>query len=348
MEVGMTARWFCSRFVGAFMATVALLAAAAAAGQDSSSASGQRRVTTSSQTAQRWTAPRTPWGDPDLQGNYTNIDELNVPIERGGSVRRQEGIPTDVDLAEFTKQSNATRRQTYEESFGRNAFSDAFNRYDLKPSRAWLVMDPPDGRIPALTAAGQERLAARRVQRQSPPESYEDLRPWERCTTRGLLWMMPSVDEPPTRIVQAPGIIAITYEMIHETRIIPLDGSRHVGPTIRSYTGDARGYWDNGSLVIETTNFRDMPNAFPPGASKDLRMIERFTPTAPNKLEWSVTFHDPSAWARPWTMAMQWTKTDEEIFEYACHEGNLVLRHLLISARVDEQLAEEAARAHGK
>lgn len=346
----MTARWFHSRFVQAFIASVGLLVPVAAAGQDSSSASGQRRVTTSSETARLWTAPRTPWGDPDLQGTYTNIDELNVPIERGGSTRRQAGIPASVDLAEFTKESNATRRQTYEQSFGRNAFSNAFNRYDLKPSRAWLVMDPPDGKIPALTAEAQERLAAaRRVQqRQSPPESYEDLRPWERCTTRGLLWMMPSVDEPPTRIVQAPGAIAITYEMIHETRIIPLDGSRHVGLAIRSYMGDARGYWDSGSLVIETTNFRDMPNAFPPGASKDLRIIERFTPIAANKLEWSVTFHDPSAWARPWTIAMHWTKTDEEIFEYACHEGNLVLRNLLTSARVDENLAEEAARAQGK
>lgn len=178
----MTARWFHSRFVRAFLTSVGLLAAVSAAGQDSSSASGQRGVTTASKTARRWTAPRTPWGDPDLQGTYTNIDELNVPIERGGSVRRQAGPSADVDLAEFTRESNATRQQTYEQGFGRNAFSNAINRYDLKPSRAWLVKDPPDGRIPALTAEAQARLAAvRRVQqRQSPPESYEDLRPWGR------------------------------------------------------------------------------------------------------------------------------------------------------------------------
>ena len=344
----MTARCFRSVFLIASLMSTAILSVIAS-GQESSSRSVQRPAVTS-KASRGWTAPRTPWGDPDLQGNYTNIDELNIPMERPAQFdRRKAEEITDADLAEFTRESNATRQRTYEEGFGRNFFSNAFNRYDLKPSRAWLVMDPPNGRIPALTAEGEQRLAAaRRAQQRQSLDSYEDLRPWERCTTRGLRWMMPSVDEPPTRIVQAPGIIAITYEMIHETRIIPLDGSRHVGPSIRSYGGDARGKWDGDSLVVETTNFKDLPNAFPPGASKDLRIIERFTPTAPNRLEWSVTFQDPSAWVRPWTIGMRWTKNDEEIFEYACHEGNLALRNLLAAARAYEKLAEEAARSQGK
>lgn len=157
------------------------------------------------------------------------------------------------------------------------------------------------------------------------------------------------MDEPAYEIVQAPGLVAITYEMIHEARIIPLAGHSHVGPAIRSYMGDATGYWDEGSLVIETTNFRDTETIqFPLGASTDLRTIERLKLIGPKTVEWLVTFVDPSTWARPWTLALNFTRTESPPFEYACHEGNLALRNILISARVDETAAAEAARAKAK
>jgi hypothetical protein len=293
---------------------------------------------------------RLPWGDPDLQGVYTNIDELNVPLERPVQFEGRATL-TDSELKKFARESNETRRRTSEQNFNRNAFSAARNRFDLKPSRAWLVVDPPDGKIPPLTVQAQQRIAARVAEQTRLPDSYKDLNLWHRCISLGLpRSMMPSVDEPPYRIVQAPGFVAITYEMIHEARIIPLDGRAHVGSKIRSYMGDARGHWQGDSLIVETDNFKDPLPVFPPGASDALRIVEQFKSISRSTVEWSVTFYDQSAWARPWTIAMNLTKSDESqhAFEYACHEGNLTLSNLLSSARVDENskvsVADSAAK----
>jgi hypothetical protein len=293
---------------------------------------------------------------------YTNIDELYIPLERPDRFEgRTPDQVTEAELLAFTKELNEARRRAYEreQNLNRNATATARNRYDLTPSRAWLVVDPPDGRMPVLTPDARQRLAAGLDRQLRLPDSYEDFSAWYRCISLGLpRSMMPTIDEQPYRIVQAPGVVAITYEMIHEARIIPLDRPAHLGTAIRSYMGDARGHWDGSSLVVDTTNFRDpaafsgysTPDplaSFPPGASKELHLVERFTPTAARIIEWSVTFIDPTAWARPWTIAMNLTKTDEsqQAFEYACHESNLALSNLLVSARVDEK-AEETTRTN--
>jgi hypothetical protein len=145
------------------------------------------------------------------------------------------------------------------------------------------------------------------------------------------------------QIVQSPGYVAIRYEMVHETRIIPLDGRPHLSPALRSYMGDARGRWEGDTLVVETSNFKD-ETAYRGANPATLRLIERLTRVAPDKVRWAVTVEDPTTWTRSWTFAMPLTIDDNErLFEYACHEGNYAMRNILTGARAEEKAAEEAA-----
>jgi hypothetical protein len=216
-----------------------------------------------------------------------------------------------------------------------------YEHYDVKNSRPWLITDPADGRIPPTTPEAAQRAAARAAARagRGPADSYEDRSLYDQCITRGLPGsMMPAIYGNAYQIHQSPGIVAIRYEMIHETRIIPLDQRGHVGSKIKSYMGDARGRWDGDTLVVETTNF--LPEAANRGASEKLRIIERFKPVGPNRVEWSVTFDDAATWTRPWTQTMNLTKdATQSPFEYACHEGNYGLRNILSAARSEEKAA---------
>jgi hypothetical protein len=228
-----------------------------------------------------------------------------------------------------------------------------FENHDPKASRAWLVVDPPDGKIPPQTDAAKARAAARVQARRGRGEadSYEDRSLYDRCISRGLPGsMMPAIYGNSYEIVQGPGYVAILYEMVNETRVIPLDpdggrrvdgersrpigGRAHVGRAIRSYMGDARGRFEGDTLVVETTNFTD--RIAYRGSSENLRLVERFRWVSPSTVEWSVTFDDPATWARPWTFAMNLTRTNERPFEYACHEGNYAMRNILSIARQEE------------
>jgi hypothetical protein len=310
--------------------------------------------------AQNWTAPQTPWGDPDIQGNYSNKYEQGTPFERPAEFdgRRIEDIKGD-ELTALVRQRAAevllnapfTGGDPVAGNFGgAPAFYDRFEA--SKGSRPWLVIDPPDGRIPPLSAEGQKASAARAAARaalrrgRGPADSYTDRSLYDRCITRGLPGsMMPANYGNSYRIVQSPGYVAITYEMVHETRLIPLDARPALAGTIRQYMGEPRGRWEGSTLVVETTNFRDEPvyrNANP----ETLRFIERFTPTGPDTLEWSVTVDDPSTWTRAWTFAMPLTRNDAEaVFEYACHEGNRAMANLLSAARAEERTGGGAREA---
>jgi hypothetical protein len=169
-----------------------------------------------------------------------------------------------------------------------------------------------------------------------PFNSYEDLGLYDRCITRGLPGsMMPAGYGSYYGIVQSPDFVAIRYEMVHEARVVPIGRSPHVAETIHLDLGDARGWWDTGSLVVETTNFT--ARSAPQGATERLKMTERFTPLGPGILEWRVTFDDPETWTRPWTFAMNLTKKDAaHVFEYACHEGNYGLLNILTGARAKD------------
>ena len=216
-------------------------------------------------------------------------------------------------------------------------------------SRAWLVVDPPDGKIPATTPEARSRAAARaEVRKKSgrgPADAPEDRSLYDRCISRGLPGsMMPAIYGSSYEIVQGPNFVAILYEMVHETRVIPLDGQPHVAKGIRSYMGDARGHWDGTTLVVETTNFKDQI-AYRNASGETLRLVERFTPTGPASVEWSVTVDDPATWTKPWTFAMNLSKKDatQRPFEYACHEGNYGLRNILSAARAEERAKEAGA-----
>ena len=291
------------------------------------------------QTRARYAVPRTPWGDPDLQGAFTNSDESLIPMERPDALKgRTLADITPAELATLNEQRNEDRIEADKQRWELRSPLHWFENHNPKNSRAWLVVDPADGKIPPQTAEASARAAARAKARQGRGEadSYEDRSLYDRCITRGLPGsMMPAIYGNAYEIFQGPGFVAISYEMVNELRVIPLDSRPHVGQTIREYMGDARGHFEGDSLVIETTNFTDkVPYR---GSSDRLRLIERFTPIGPKTVEWSVTFDDPATWTRPWTFAMNLTRTEERPFEYACHEGNYAMRNMLGIARAEER-----------
>jgi hypothetical protein len=221
-----------------------------------------------------------------------------------------------------------------------------FENYYAANSRAWLVSEPADGKVPPQTDEARARAAARAAARKGrgPADSWEDRSLYDRCITRGIPGsMMPAIYGNSYHIQQSPGYVTITYEMVHDTRVIPLDRRPHLRPGIRQYMGDARGHWEGHTLVVETTNFTDRTPYR--GSSDQLRMTERFTPLGPDTVEWSVTFDDAHTWARPWTFAMNLTQDPSQPpFEYACHEGNYGLRNILNAARAEERAAAEHRR----
>lgn len=299
--------------------------------------------------------PRTPWGDPDISGAYNNSDESGIPFERPEEFagRRLEDF-TRAELAALTKQR---QQQTLERAPGLSEFPGAtspmhwFENYFAVNSRAWLVSDPPDGKVPPVTDEGRKRAADRAAARtgRGPADSWEDRSLYDRCITRGIPGsMMPAIYGNSYQIQQGPGVVTITYEMVHDTRVIPLDTRPPLSSKIRQYLGDARGRWEGNTLVVETGNFNDkVPYR---GSSDQLRIVERFTPIGPDTLEWSITFDDPRTWTRPWTFVMNLTHDESQPpFEYACHEGNYGLRNILSAARAEERMRaiaiEQAERA---
>jgi len=288
--------------------------------------------------------PRTPWGDPDLQGAYTNSNESSIPMERPDAFDgRSLDDVTDAELAELNRARNEARVEADRQRWELRSPLHWFENHDFQNSRAWLVVDPPDGRIPSQTAEARARAAEARQARQQdeargPADSYTDRSLYDRCISRGLPGsMMPAIYGSSYEIVQGPGFVAIGYEMVNEMRVIPLDGRPHVDGAIRSYMGDARGRFEGETLVVETTNFN---GAIPyRGSTPGLTLIERFTPVSPDTVEWSVTFDDPATWERSWTFAMNLTKVDEHPFEYACHEGNYAMRNIMSIEREAERAA---------
>jgi hypothetical protein len=322
----------------AVLLVVAVFSATRLAGQSARPSAAAR-----SPEAAKWTPPRTPWGDPDLSGIYSNSDESGIPFERPARFegRRNEDLTSQELEALRVERRKASAASSVAEDrpVDREVFWENLNAVN---SRGWLVVDPPDGKVPPMTAEAQQRVAARAEARRrsgrGPADSAADRSLYDRCITRGLPGsMMPAIYGSSYEIVQGPDFVAILYEMVHEARVIPLEPSPHVGKAIRTYMGDPRGRWEGDTLVVETTNFKD-ETAYRNAAGETLRLIERFKSVGPNGVEWSVTVNDPATWARPWTFAMMLTKKDasQRPFEYACHEGNYGLRNILSAARAEE------------
>jgi hypothetical protein len=300
------------------------------------------------QSARPSAAPRTPWGDPDLQGTWSAEAELSVPFERPREYGERQFL-TDSEFAERLAQTQRQLDAAFEEFDAETA--DTRNAGQVgsatSPPPHWLergqtsrrtsiVIDPPDGRIPALVAGAQRRgPSGRGTFGGSTFAGPQDLSLWERCISRGMpSAIFPTVYNANVRIVQAPGVVAITYEMIHDTRIVPLDGRPHVSSSVRSYFGDSRGRWEGDTLVVEVANLSDRNNYR--GAGDTLRLVERFR-RAGDGLRYEVTAIDPQTWVQPWTAALDLVENAEGMFEYACHEGNHSMRNILSGARAAER-----------
>ena len=295
-----------------------------------------------------WTAPRTPWGDPDLQGNFTNKYETSTPFERPKEFegRRMEDITApELAAAVARRQDDTLARAKFFGGDPAGLIGNSAEFRDIyeitKGTRPWFVIDPQDGKIPPILPEARTRIAnAPRTGSfgNGPFNSHEDFSLWDRCITRGLPGsMLPGQYGNSYQIVQGPGFVAIRYEMVHDTRVIPLDSRPRVGAPLRSDMGVPRGHWEGNTLVVETTNFKAR-SAYRNANADTLKLVERFTRTAADKVEWTVTVDDPTTWSRPWTFAIPLTMNDQEaIFEYACHEGNQAIKNILNASRAAER-----------
>jgi hypothetical protein len=327
--------------------TTAVAAALAAGTSVVISAAGQAPAPAPAKAASRpYVPPKTPWGDPDIQGNYTNKYEQGTPFERPADLEGKTLADiSQKDLAEIVqkRQQRAIENAPFLSGDPTGSIAGPMEFRDIyevaKASRPWFVSDPPDGKIPPLVPDAQKRIAARRPTGSSFSngvyDSYESLSLYDRCITRGYPnSMLPAIYGDSYQIIQGQGFVALRIEMIHETRIIPLGNQPHVSKGIGLDMGDPRGHWEGNTLVVETTNFRDR-TVYRNGNPATFKLIERFTPTSKKSLEWTVTIDDPQTWTRPWSFSMPLTVNDEEpLYEYACHEGNYAIKNILSGSRL--------------
>ena len=326
----------------------------------------QRQPASRTPAGRTWTVPRTPDGDPDLQGvwKYATSTPLERPTQRDcnqtiGDVRivapcalaDKESL-TEEEAAEFERRSrqgsNADRRDGNLE----NELFRAYNNfwYDdervklIKSHRTSLIVDPADGKLPALTATAikdaQNREAARadlarRYGENGRMDGPEDRPLSERCLSVRIP-VLPAVYNNNIQIVQGQGYVVIVNEMIHDARVIPLDGQRRVGRAIRQWIGDSVGHWEGSTLVVETTNFNGKAGFR--GATANMRLTERFARIDGDALRYRFTVDDPATWVRPWTAEFPMTKSTEGFFEFACHEGNYGIAGVLRGARAAESV----------
>ena len=338
--------WF---FTGVLFGLCLVVAAAPAAAQSSDDA---------------WTVPRTADGHPDLQGVWAS--DSATPLERPEELADRPFL-TDEEVATLARRAATLFNGETDAAFGESVFRAAladetsfqsgdgvtaenpegtgnYNQFWLIDrwfdNRTALIEDPPDGRIPEMTAEGKRRAEARAaVVRPRFPAGPEDLGDGLRCTG-GRVPMTGRGYNSNFQIVQAADSVAILMEMMHDTRIIPLDGRPHLPASLRKDLGDSRGHWDGDTLVVETTNFQRDTNYS--GASSNLRLVERFTRVAEDLLQYDFTMDDPTIWTRPWTarIFMRPAPGTGNIYEFACHEGNYAIANTLRGARLQE--AEEA------
>ncbi len=311
--------------------------------------------------AQHWTPPKTPWGDPDLQGTWTSDDQRGVPFERPAKFGTRKTL-TEQELADRSKENEVLESVIdsgerpnlgfWANQKGKGVDAAAappnWHEFARRPSmQTSLVVDPPDGRIPPLTEQGKAWVAAAAARRDQLPASWLDLTMYDRCITRGVAGsIFPVIYGNGTQLIQSPGLVAIRYEMIHETRLIDLTRRAHASANLRSYMGDPIGHWEGNTLVIETTNFiggkvsAGGNGAAGPPYSEDLKLVERFTRTSASTLQYEVTITDPKTYTAPWTVAFPITQEPGyQIFEYACHEGNYAMHNRLSAARAEEAKA---------
>ena len=334
----------------------ALIAAVAVAGPFGLAVSGQSYSTPpplvvtafGNKPAPAYKVPMTPWGDPDLQGTWSSDDTDGINMARGGG-RGGAPAPTGLyrsdeemkqraaQLAAAAKRAETDATSTFRFDFGRRAFAQTS-----------LIVDPPDGRMPALTDEGRKRPMPRGTYGNGPLDWTTDFSLYERCITRGILGSsLRVIYGNGQRIQQGPGVVAISYEMVHDTRIIYTDGRQHLSQNIHQYLGDSRGHWEGDELVVETTNLTDQTaiglNGNGNRHSTQMKLTERFKRVASDIVQYQVTVDDPVTYVRPFTLSYPLTPLDGgDLLPYDCHEGNMALRQSLGAERAeDKALAED-------
>ena len=295
-----------------------------------------------SSAAKSWTPPKTPDGQPDLQGYWTNA--TLTPLERPAQLASKLTL-TPEEAAAYVKQAreqgNRDRRGGSAETDVGEAYNDFWFDRGTKvvgSLRTSLIVDPPDGKIPALTPEAQKRMDdTRAYNREHPADGPENRGLAERC----LIWatagppMLPGPYNNAYQIVQNRDYVLILVEMIHDVRVIPLDGRPHLGGGVRQWMGDSRGHWEGNTLVIDTTGFSG--KAPFRGSDQNLHLVERFTRTDANTIQYEFTVNDPSGFTKPWTAQIPFSRAEGPIFEYACTEGNYAMTDMLGGARAQEQ-----------
>jgi hypothetical protein len=295
-----------------------------------------------------WQVPRTPWGDPDLQGVWPSTGFVSVPLQRPPELGTRNEL-TDEEVRQRHERELAQKDGFERDGAGGPTGAPGhWLEWGTTQRQASLLVDPPDGRMPPMTPEARERAARqpRGTMGSDPLETPADFTMWERCLTRGVLGStLPVLYNSGIDITQGPGFVAIRYEMVHDHRVIPLDGRPAAPAVLTSYMGEARGRWEGDTLVVETTNFNGRVG---PGISgggvpntPSMRLIERFTRVSQSVIRYEATVSDPETWTAPWTVAFDLTlMPDYAMHEYACHEGNLGLSNALSGSRADERASE--------
>jgi hypothetical protein len=326
------------------LATLAIAAAAAAGAHFHADVAAQAAASAEAQAAMRtdpnWAPPTTPWGHPDLQGIWTTDDMRGIPQQRPPEFGTRQNL-TDEEFAARGSQREGARQTQDRGAVGTFRNEEGTRTFGYTS----MVIDPPDGRIPPALPAASERRIAPGTFGLGPFNTMQDFSLYDRCITRGVVGSFgPAVYGNGARIVQTPDTVAISYEMVHDTRIIPLDGRPALGSGIRQYMGDSRARFEGSTLVVESANFTDKTALGGVRHSEQLKLTERFTRIDPEMIDYEIRVEDPLTWEQPWTLRMTITKQpDYEIYEYACHEGNMALRHILSGERAYERAAAEAA-----
>jgi hypothetical protein len=290
-----------------------------------------------------WTAPRTPDGQPDLQGLWNNT--TITPLERPKEFAQKPFLSAE-EVAAY-EQRIVSRRDT--EPDGPDSVADPVVWWErgtkvVSTRRTSLIVDPEDGRVPALTPEAQKRMQDGRAEtRRHSADGPQNRSLQERCLLSNTTGppMLPGPYNNDYQIVQTPGYVMIVIEMIHDARIIPLDGRPHLPQDVRLWLGDSRGHWEGNTLVVDTTNFTEKTHYR--GSDENLHLVERFTRTGPGAILYQFTVDDPTAFSKSWTAEIPMLATAGPLYEYACHEGNRGMENMLRNARIEEQKAEEAA-----
>ena len=325
-------------------------------GQAQKPAAPARPAAPAAKPAARTPTPaKTPWGDPDLQGIWNFA--TSTPLERPASVG-EKAVLSEQEAEEFAEKLAFDLTRDRRDGGNAADVARAYNEHwmdnrrleMLSDKRTSLIVDPPDGRIPPRVPPTPERkLAAQELGARAArfnagmPESHEEFTP----PVRGII----RTDRPPylgtiynntAQIFQSPGYVVILQEMIHSSRVIPLDGRPHIGSNLKQWLGDTRGRFEGTTLVVETTNFRKDLGAVYGNANPDtFKIVERFTRVSPDSLNYEFTISDPNTWTKPWTAIVPWARIKEQLYEYTTHEDNYDLVHLLVGARVREARGEK-------